>query len=76
MDQLRVNVMIKSLYNQIKMINKKIQPMKRASCQLLIPDKNCIRLTLSVKDRNFLRLDFMKLNNLIYIIIKLYRKKH
>jgi len=60
MDRLRVNVMRKLLYYQIKISSKKIWFMKRARCQLLIPDKNCIRLALNVKDPNFQKLGFMK----------------
>ena len=66
--------MKKLLNNQ--MINKKKTFMKRVRDQLLILDKSCIKLTHNVKDHNFQKLSFMKLNSLICILIKLYRNKH
>ena len=75
MDLSRVNLMRNLLYNQIKLTKRIKNFMKRVSSQLLIPDKNCIKSTLNVKDHNFQKQSFMKFNSSIYIVIKLYRNK-
>ena len=76
MDRLRVSVMKNFLYNQIKLICKQIFFINKANSQLLIPDKSCIKSIHNVKDPNFQKLSFMKLNNLNYSVIKPNRNKH
>lgn len=72
----RLLVMRKFLYNQVRMINKILLFMMRVKCQLLIPDHNCIELILNFIDHNYQKLGLLKLNSLIFRVIKIYRNKH